>query len=250
MFILQSKNWFFDFFFKPEARDSLLVLNLKKKKYHKLQEQIRPKKLSNTLHPPLPQLPLHHLFINDLDQISQIFFDRYLRTQHYDGWILRRLLLRWRTFTKRKKKKDLIVDPNSKWWYHIYEWQHTIYYTSRRLYVSVSVCQCVACVVGGMWDRSLDSSRGVEFGWGCRWVSLDANLEQRSFSMFEMPFVLTRFQRSHISQWLLWVSDLHIWLSDFHHFQMGTKWLSHYSFLSEFSDFRLFLGEFSDFRHF
>lgn len=105
MFILQSKNWFFDFFFKPEARDSLLVLNLKKKKYHKLQEQIRPKKLSNTLHPPLPQLPLHHLFINDLDQISQIFFDRYLRTQHYDGWILRRLLLRWRTFTKRKKKK-------------------------------------------------------------------------------------------------------------------------------------------------
>ena len=46
-------------------------------------------------------------------------------------------------------------------------------------------CQCVCVSVclrsGGMWDRSLDSSRGVEFGWGCGWVSLDDVTESRAF---------------------------------------------------------------------
>ena len=32
----------------------------------------------------------------------------------------------------------------------------------------------------------------VEFGWGCRWVSLDDAIEQRAFSMSDIPFVLTR----------------------------------------------------------
>ena len=51
------------------------------------------------------------------------------------------------------------------------------------------VCVCVCLRSGGMWDRSLHRSRGVEFGWGCRWVSLSTPpLSNATFSPSTMPW--------------------------------------------------------------